>query len=257
MDKDLYNLPEYFTPAQKKLIEKPIDKKYIEEYNGFSYINHMVVVDILNRLFGLLWNWEIVDYGNEEVRTYTKKKKNNGRYGFEEEPMPAKNTLTPDNAPKNSYIWVLGKLTCTVILPNGETKDIVKMAYGSRPITSEDSKTQGQIYKGASSDALKKAASLLGIASNVYTKPSLYQKIQDDRKAFDVWDEEASNNLRKYVQQMSKLAQEIGGAKFQEYIDKFCQESMRYTTFGKITPSNIIYFIEYMKQQGLLKNSAA
>lgn len=100
----------------------------------WSYVTGNYVEKVLNYSFGWNWDFEIMSHGKEE-----------------------------------GHIWVLGKLT--VKNPEG-TRTITKTQFGR----AEVKRTQGKLLdygndlKAAATDSLKKAASLLGIASDIYGK---------------------------------------------------------------------------------------
>ena len=90
----------------------------------------------MNEAFGWAWSWDILEW-----------------------------RLVPDDDPQE--VFVLGKLT--VHTPRG---DLVKTQFGSSDVKRSKSTgiplSIGDDLKGASSDALKKAASLLGLALDLY-----------------------------------------------------------------------------------------
>ncbi|MDQ4075235.1 MAG: RAD52 family DNA repair protein [Chloroflexota bacterium] len=105
----------------------------------FSYVEHAWVTEKLNEAFGFNWQWEVVEY-----------------------------RLFPDDQDAQE-VTVLGKLT--VKTAGGDT--VTKMQFGSSDVKRTK---QGNIIsigddlKGASSDALKKCASLLGLALDLYSR---------------------------------------------------------------------------------------
>ena len=105
----------------------------------FTYVEVGYVISQLDEAFGRLWDWEVIE-------------QNVGQ----------------------SQVWVRGRLTIHVA-PNFDLK---KDAFGSSDIkkftTTKMAIDIGNDLKSASSDALKKAASYLGIASDVYF-PHEYQ----------------------------------------------------------------------------------
>ena len=121
----------------KKMFNQKTPKKYIKKREGrggfkFDYVEVGYVIKKLNEMFGPFWKFEIKDKGRE-----------------------------------GKQIWVLGKLTIYF------AKDffISKEQYGSATvkITREGKVVNlGDDYKAAASDALKKCASMFGIAHDVY-----------------------------------------------------------------------------------------
>ena len=98
----------------------------------WNYVTGAYIEKVLNFVFGFMWDFEIVEHGKEE-----------------------------------GMVWVKGKLT--VKDPKGHT--ITKMQFGRADIKMK--KTGGMLdygndLKAASTDSLKKCASLLGIASDIY-----------------------------------------------------------------------------------------
>lgn len=116
----------------------PQDHIYTRPAKGggtWDYVTGVYVKKVLNYAFGWLWSFEVKDKGRE-----------------------------------GDLVWVLGRLT--VELPNG--KKIVKEQFGRADIKlkkgTQTPLDYGNDLKGASTDALKKCASELGIASDIYGK---------------------------------------------------------------------------------------
>lgn len=117
----------------------------------WSYIPQWYVVKALNFVFG--WNWD---------------------YESVQEPTIAEVVQLIEK--KIDQIWVTGKLT----VKDGHGHSIVKTQTGRADIKfRKDSRSPldiGNDLKAAHSDALKKCASLLGIASDVYGTHELKQE---------------------------------------------------------------------------------
>lgn len=115
----------------------------------FDYVTVAYVTKALNYIFGWNWDFEVVQQGME-----------------------------------GGQVWVLGKLTVRGIR-DGQT--IVKTQYGRADIKykkgTKEMLDYGNDLKGASSDALKKCASMIGIASDVYGKADY--KHETDREVID------------------------------------------------------------------------
>lgn len=99
----------------------------------FTYVTGNFIIKALNFVFGWNWDFEIIAHGKE-----------------------------------GDQVWVQGKLT--VKSPKGET--ITKTQFGRADIKFKQGTKNmldfGNDLKGAATDAMKKCASLLGIASDVY-----------------------------------------------------------------------------------------
>lgn len=102
----------------------------------FDYVTGTYVKKVLNYVFGWLWDFEIIEHGKE-----------------------------------GNLVWVLGKLT----VKDGKGNQIVKNQFGRADIKFKRDKPKemvdyGNDLKAAATDALKKCASELGIASDIYGK---------------------------------------------------------------------------------------
>lgn len=141
-----------------------------------TYISQNTCVDKLNEIFGFAWSFEIVERWMEPGITQIKME--NAKF-----PFTSKNTdmdAVKVNAEGKRYIelpqlpsaWVTVKLTVPMETESGEIIYISKMASGSQAINGPQSTQSINAYKGAQSDALKKAASLFGIALELYRDPN-------------------------------------------------------------------------------------
>lgn len=234
-------IPVFLTDGQKNIINSPIENKLIYKINGFSYVNHQVLVDLLNKTFDYAWNWVIIDKGINETYKFKKSKYNN---------------TSSDDEYKSYYSWVLGELSYPSITEDKKIIWIKKQAFGGKPLIG-DAKIQSQNFKSASSDALKKAASLIGFARNVYMDENIYKQIMEAEEAYDSWSEDNSILFKDQLLVLEKLNKAVGEEKFTEYVKDFCTETLLYSRFGQITPSNINNFIDYLDEKKLLNDSAA
>lgn len=131
------NLPVTLNPAQQAFITQKTPPQYIKKRPGpggqiLDYVEIGYVVNMLNQAFGWDWDFRILD---QQV----------GR----------------------RQVWVRGELTVRV----GQ-RAIVKAQYGGADIKMNKSTNEAvsvaDDLKAAASDCLKKCASLLGIAGDVY-----------------------------------------------------------------------------------------
>ena len=111
----------------------------------FTYVTGNFIIKALNFIFGWNWDFEVMAHGKE-----------------------------------GEQVWVQGKLT--VKSPKGET--ITKTQFGRADIKfKKDSKVMldfGNDLKGAATDSMKKCASMLGIASDVYGKAEFKEETGND-----------------------------------------------------------------------------
>jgi len=94
----------------------------------FKYLPEPVVRNRLNEVLGLNWNWEVISENESEFKG-------------------------------KSCIVVCGKLS--IFLPSG--KEVIRTGHGGSLL--DNGNAAGDAYKAASSNALKKAAYLMGIGS--------------------------------------------------------------------------------------------
>lgn len=134
--------------VKQKLVIEKTPKKFIKQRKGragmmLDYVEGGYVVSKLNEIFNYMWSFEITD---DKV--------------------------------DGKFILVHGKLTAYIVIPvpNGQpiVQPIIKDQYGSADIkVSRDTGAAmdpGDDFKAAATDALKKCASLFGVAQDVYWK---------------------------------------------------------------------------------------
>lgn len=129
------------TEAQQAVLTQKTPTNVVKQRKGpggkmLSYVPHAWVTATLNQAFGWAWSWDVQEW-----------------------------RLVPDGDPRE--VFVLGKLT--VHTQNG---DLVKSQFGSATVkrsrTTNEPLSIGDDLKAASSDALKKSSSLLGLALDLY-----------------------------------------------------------------------------------------
>lgn len=233
------NILQGYNPIQLAQIAKGIDPKYIKPRTKggktYRYVEASYVVELLNQMFGHIWNWQLDEPG---VRTFMGTK-----YVKE-----TKQTVPEEK----SLVFVKGSITVPVLNPNYDEanssyKDkyiwITKESFGSHPLLGNDAETQGYAYKAAATDALKKCASMLGIAKNVYMSEEMFEYLQEEGLA-DEWTDETIATLKDQYDQMMALY-DNNKETLPTLINKFCDETKDYTAEGRITPSNVIHFLEW------------
>lgn len=143
---------------QLKIILKKTPQQYVKKRPArgggqWEYVTGGYVKKCLNLMFGWDWDFEIID---EKILIEAKE------------------------------VVVKGRLTCR---SNGRT--IVKMQYGNKDIIFKKNSTEplsiGNDMKAAATDALKKCASEIGIAADIYNK--------DDFREVQVINEQNEYNL--------------------------------------------------------------
>lgn len=131
------NLPEGLNKAQHAFLTQRTPKKFIKSRPGpggkpISYVEVGYVINLLNQAFG--WDWD---------------------FRIQEQQIG------------KTQVWVRGELTVRL-----RDKQIVKGQYGGAEIKWNRSTNQplsiADDLKAAASDCLKKCASLLGVAGDLY-----------------------------------------------------------------------------------------
>lgn len=140
---------------QKKL-EMEIPNEIIKLRKGsgneqLQYVSGRSVTDILNHAFNYNWSWEVKKIWKEPS-----------------EPYYAKDDRKHENGlPQNPVVHCLGTLTVKFKDENGNIFEIKKDGFGAKTVVGWQS-DQEDNYKAAATDALKKAATLFGVASQLY-----------------------------------------------------------------------------------------
>jgi len=122
----------------RPLLEKPFEAQNVKQRQGsfgntLDYVEGHAVVARLNEAFEANWTFELTDH------------------------------------------WILKETDEVLVLGKLTAEGVTKMAFGSKQVTrNENSKSiisLGDDLKAASTDALKKAASLLGVGLYLYSNP--------------------------------------------------------------------------------------
>jgi hypothetical protein len=129
-------LPQYLTPSQLGFITQKTPPQFIKERPGpggmrLSYVEVGYVINVLNQAFGWDWDFRILD---QQVG--------------------------------KKQVWVRGELTV-----RSDGREMTKGQFGGSDIKINRTGTPVSVaddLKTAASDCLKKCASLLGIASDIY-----------------------------------------------------------------------------------------
>lgn len=125
-----------------------------------SYVSGTVVIDYLNEIFDYCWSWTITGQWSDMAYPIYWKDQKTGEVKLSKEG-------------KSHITHVKGILTAPVINPfTGEHIMVQKEAFGSKSTyETENEAVQESMYKAASTDALKKAASMFGIDGQLRRSP--------------------------------------------------------------------------------------
>ena len=230
----------------KNVIVEQIPQSLIKTRKGgggkeLSYIAGSTVIDLLNKAFGYCWSWEVKQQWIEKsipyFNTYTK--------------MPQKDQIVnPATGKKGAWeeqgpvAHVLGTLTVHVTNKNGDIISISKDGYGSKSILGKQN-DQESIYKAAGTDALKKAASLLGIGLELY-RDEEQQAYFDEINYEDPWTEEMQQKYSKQLTEISALSEKYNID--DETMYEYCYAATNNTSYY-VLPENIDIILKYIKEQ--------
>lgn len=120
----------------------------------FAYVPHGYVTSTLNKAFGFDWDWRILPNGAGDSYTYH---------------PPVSTTHKGKTIERPGSIIVKGELTVRIRNPENLSQviaTITREAFGEKEEV--NGMTWGAHIKSAASDALKKAATLIGIALDLY-----------------------------------------------------------------------------------------
>ena len=147
----------------KDRLTSPIPGALIKERKGggqkmLSYISGSTVIDMLNATFGYMWSWQVTkEWTKDSIDSVNKWKDKK----LQADPA---NWTVEEQGP---VAHVKGILTVHLTGENGQIIEIKKEGFGSKSILGKQN-DQESIFKAAGTDALKKAASLLGIGLELY-----------------------------------------------------------------------------------------
>lgn len=236
-------------PEIKKVLEEPIPANIIHQREGgkkkdqntgrwekvmLDYISGATVIDYLNRSFDYMWEWRVDKYW---IQPSIDKKSS----GYDKD-------VNGDNIPKGQPVpqgpvaMVLGTLTVFTQSKDGVQK-ICKQGFGSKSIVGGQSE-QESVFKAAATDALKKAASLLGIGASLY-RDEEEQAYWDELNYVDPWTDEEMEKHKDDFEYLKKLKE--AGYTDKELDDFAAYWDEKYQRVQDIPPEMFAQFIESVK----------
>lgn len=254
---------EEFREKAKRVLNRETPKQYIKQREGgggvtLDYVEGSYVIRALNEAFNNMWDWEIIDFKIIEsvpkkiTKEYDKKLRkwvelDEPRY--EEQPPVA---------------HVVGKLTA----PGFGSR----VGFGSKTIIGGASE-QESCFKAAATDALKKAATLFGIALDLYedipyvadkneVENDIVKTTRKDKNEFIKQITTQNNNTTQEEQndssddefdpndiiKLKQLANELGIGANKSLLNPYVKEfDENLESIDDITPKNIKQFITYLE----------
>ena len=226
----------------KEKITAPIPEYLIQQRDGggnkkLSYISGSTVVDMLNNAFGYTWSWETKKEWIEESQPFFNTYAKAGQ-GVE---LTWHNGKQGAWTPQGPVAHVLGILTVYMTTENGII-EVKKEGYGSKSILGKQN-DQESIFKSAGTDALKKAASLLGIGLELYRN-------EDEQAYFDMinyddpWTAEMQTQYAKELENLSKYTEtySVSDEELQEIV--YAATGNEYS----VLPTNIEIVLDYIQE---------
>lgn len=217
----------------KKELQTPIDPRLIRTRKQskknnvtLSYLNGYTVVSKLNDIFGYNWNFEIRDFW------------------LEDNLICIKNESKWVTSGKTAHC--IGVLTVRTTNDDGDVIEIVKEAFGTKPVTGGATDTQF-MYKAASTDALKKCASLLGIGASLYMTEEETEAFAEIY-AVDLWDDEAKERYKEDLAKLEAIKSKYGLRKndLDQLVFDFTKQTVARIDF--LEPELLPDFIHYLEE---------
>lgn len=229
------NISEFKFPDRiKEKIEKRLNPALIKtrDVGGKSmrYIAGSTVVDILNNAFDYMWDWisdrEWIEQGVPFFNKYWKDETGKVVGRLEDQGPVA---------------HVKGHLVINFYDDNSILHTITKSGYGSKCIIGKQSE-QDSIFKAAETDALKKAASRLGIGAELYRSEE-ENAIFEMSKDPTAWTDEM---LNKYAKALDYISNTMGSLNPKDQMSVIEQFGYGCHTLEDINPTNIDNFVSYL-----------
>ena len=218
----------------KKIVNMPIPKSLIETRkagNGpaLKYISGSTVTEMLNEAFGYDgWSWTIEHSWVEKSQ---------------DKPIKDRNTYkVTGHEPQPPVCHVRGILTAYIDMDDRSHRVIRKEGFGSKILLGGASEQESS-FKAASTDALKKAASLFGIGLELYRK---------DKKPFSSFLPKPSpwDKAKKDLAEMKSLREKLNLLDDNEFITTIMEfTSDQNADKSSITPDNIKEFVKFLKSK--------
>lgn len=229
-----------------KAITAPIPEYVIQQRDAgrgqtLDYLSGSTVIDMLNTTFGHFgWSAEFPEQWVREsdpfFNKYSKAKEktvHNGQEGVWEN--------------QGAVAWAKCRLTVTLIDETGKERTVVKEAFGSKSVIGKQSE-QEHIFKAAQTDALKKAASLIGIGLQLY-RAEEEQAYYDQISKPVIWTEEKQANSEDWAK-LEEIAKENGWSI--DDVDYYVNEITegQFTNIYTLPEAWLTNLVEYLASAG-------
>lgn len=229
----------------KSILTQRIPENLIKEREQgktkLSYISGSTVIGLLNQAFDYDWDWIIE---KEWIEASQDKFKADNNYSKAPDDRAAThNGKRGEWEIQPPVAHARGVLTVRFRDAKGDLCKITKTGNGSKVIIGGASE-QDSIFKAASTDALKKAATMLGVGLELYrdeNEAAYFEAIEQ----IDPWDEEerAKHKAELDFIEQFKARFENGDEAISQYVYAFSNAASSSMSF--ITPKNIASFVAY------------
>lgn len=228
-------------------LSQPTDPRLIKQREQGSgrnkvvldYVTGPVVIDRLNKAFNYLWDLQIMNSFIQESIDKPEKKWNK-----EANRMEATGNMEHQNPVAHVHIRLTG------YFPNkdGGYIPITKDGFGCQSIIGGQSE-QENIFKGACTDALKKAAQNFGIALDL-ARSEAQQEYFEEQQGIDnnPWTEEEIAKHQKEISYINSIIEASGWSV--EDIDPYVQQFSEgtYNSYAELTPEIYTDFYNWFNQ---------
>lgn len=218
----------------KSVLEEPVPQQLIQTRKvagtDLQYVSGNFVIDCLNRAFGYLWSWSI-----------------DKAWVQQSEPKKFKDRATGKEivTPQVPVAHVIGTLTVFVKDTNGELIRISKTGAGSKSVIGGSSE-QESIFKSASTDALKKAASLFGIGAQLYRDTKEQEFFERSLSVYN-WDDQTREYYASDITWLENCKKENNFS--DDQVDNIVSKWSRgnYKTVNSLPTYRFREFVKYLK----------
>jgi len=241
-------MKKFFPKKAKEIINAPIPEELIKERSGggkkmLNYISGSTVIDLLNVSFDFLWSHEIVKTWVTESLPFLDKWSKNPESPLVHNTKGEELKLESQGPVAHALI----KLSIPIFDEKGQLIYVItKYGTGSKSILGKQN-DQESVFKAAATDGLKKAASLLGIGTELYRDAS-EQDYYDLLNYESPWTEKELlefKDERKYITTVIS-EYELSTEQINSMVIGFDSNLKNMT---EIVPSNILDFTSFLKNR--------
>lgn len=221
-------------PTDPRLI-KTRDVGYGKSKATLSYITGPTVIDKLNKVFGPLWDLEVLDSFvqpgvSKDETVYDKSTNKSSKTGNKLEQGPVAHV----------------KVRLTVYFPADDGYfPVKKEAFGCQSVIGGQSE-QENIFKGAATDGMKKAAAMLGIGLDLARSEDA-QALFDEENYVDPWTTEELENHKDEIDYIKAVVENSNWTDedLNEYVVSFSEGV--YQSYQSLTPEIMTAFYGWLK----------